>query len=334
MNNTLKEIIEMALSTNDEEAIQKVKEYAIQLRGDGNYNDASYLLSLIGSKETVGAANLYKSVNNKLLILEKEIIKENIYNKDNEDLNKLAEIINNKKNLRLLGNIRAIIYGKPGTGKTTFVNDLAHITKRELYSINASKLVSSLLGESQKNIDLLFKDILNNYKNSIFLIDELDSVIGSRDEVMNKEYHRMIGSFNLMLDKLLPETIIIAITNRIDMIDKATLRRFNIKMMLNEININKFKDNLFYIANQKNISFDNLLVNKLINLKTDHLNYALIEDCIVNCLLNSVSLEQSLFKILNITNNEILESTELSDKDKSKVLNISYSTFRRNKWNS
>lgn len=329
MNNSIKDIIDLAISLNSDEAIIKLKNYAKTLRGEGKYNDAEYILNILGSKQTVSSS----SNNNvdELMILEENFINKEIFNKSSKELKKFVDIIKSKTRLRQLGYLKVILYGKPGTGKTTFVKDIVNLTDRKLYSISASSLVSSLIGQTQKNMELLFKDILKHYKNSIFIIDEFDSVIGSRDEQMNKEYHRMIGSFNLMLDKLLPETILFAITNRIDMIDSATLRRFNVKFHFKSIDIEMFRDRLFKLASERDILFEKSIVNKILNFKNLDLNYAQIEDIISNCLFNKYNLEHAIFQILNFSDEEILISKDFSDKDKAKILNKSYSTIRRKK---
>ncbi len=330
MDNSIKDIIDLALLSNSDEAILKLKNYAKLLRGEGKYKDAEYILSILGSKQTVSSSSNNNDIG-ELNILEESPISDEILNKNSKDLNKFVDIINNKIKLRQFGCLKVILYGKPGTGKTTFVRDIANLTNRKLYSINASSLVSSLIGQTQKNIDLLFKDILAHYKNSIFIIDEFDSVIGSRDEYMNKEYHRMIGSFNLMLDKLLPESILFAITNRIDMIDSATLRRFNVKIHFYSIEIEMFKERLFKLATEKDIEFDKNVVSKILSFKNVDLYYSQIEDIITISLFNAFNLEHAIFQILGFKEEDILLSKELSDKDKAKILNKSYSTLRRQK---
>ncbi|AKU79829.1 ATP-binding protein [Spiroplasma turonicum] len=330
MNSSIKDIIDLVLLTNSEDAILKLKEYAKHLRSEGKYNDSEYIFNILGSKETVKSST-FNSDCEQLLILEDLFLENEIYNKNNKDITKFVNIILDKVKLRQLGYLKVIIYGMPGTGKTTFVKDLAKLTNRKLYSISAGKLVSSLIGQTQKNMDLLFKDIANNYKKSIFIIDEFDSVIGSRDEIMNKEYHRMIGSFNLMLDKLLPETIIFAITNRLDMIDSATLRRFNVKIFCKSIDMKMFIERLFKLALEKEIPFKKDIVKKMLSIKKSYLNYSNIDDFITDSIFNNTNLEHSIYKILSFDRNEILTSIEFSDKDKAIILNKSYSTIRRQK---
>ncbi|ASP28376.1 ATPase, AAA family [Spiroplasma corruscae] len=327
MDKSVKDIIDLLATIKSDESIKKLKNYAKSLRADGRYNDAEYVLNILGSNKMITSSS--NNMDQELLILEECVLNDQILNENNDYLQKFVNIIRDKTKLRNLGLIKAIFYGKPGTGKTTFVKDIAKLTNRNLYSISASSLISSLIGQTQKNMDLLFKDIIIRYKNSIFIIDEFDSVIGSRDENMNKEYHRMIGSFNLMLDKLLPETILFAITNRIDMIDSATLRRFNVKFYFSTIDIVVFKDSLIKKALEKKIDHKINLINKLITYKKDELNYAQIDEILTDSLFNGYNLEHSVYKILNFAEEDIINSKLFSDKDKSIILNKSYSTIRR-----
>lgn len=330
MDNSVKKLINLVLEQDSDEAILALKDYAKKLKGEGKYNDANYITDLLGTKKTVSSSAINEEPA-ELLILEPVFLEEEIINKNNDEVLKFVNIIKDKASLRRLGFLKGIIYGAPGTGKTTFVKDIAKLTNRKLFSISAGSLVSSLIGQTQKNIDLLFSDILKNYKNSIFIIDEFDSVIGSRDELMNKEYHRMIGSFNLMLDKLLPETIIFAITNRIDMIDAATLRRFNVKIFCEAIDIEMFLSRLFLIAYKKEISFDEELIKKLLKIKLSEINYALIDDFVTEAILSQISLERAVQIVLKLNRSDILFSKDLTDKDKAKLLNESYSSVRRHK---
>jgi SpoVK/Ycf46/Vps4 family AAA+-type ATPase len=99
-------------------------------------------------------------------------------------------------------NLNMFISGRPGTGKTTYVRYLSKKSGLPIYQVKASNLVSSFIGDTQRNIDLLLKDINKVGSKGIVLIDELDSIFGNRKSTINDEYKRIIGSFNLMLDSL------------------------------------------------------------------------------------------------------------------------------------
>lgn len=90
---------------------------------------------------------------------------------------KMINFLGDHNKIAKIGVINILITGHPGTGKTSFVNDIA----------KSLDLISHKLGETQKNLQKLLIDIRKNYINSIFIIDEFDSLIGSRKREINDE---------------------------------------------------------------------------------------------------------------------------------------------------
>ena len=60
-----------------------------------------------------------------------------------------------------IGINKFLFQGAPGTGKTEAVKHLARILDREIFLVDAASLVDSKLGQTQKNIAQLFKEIGN-----------------------------------------------------------------------------------------------------------------------------------------------------------------------------
>ena len=60
---------------------------------------------------------------------------------------------------RNVGINKFLFQGSPGTGKTEAAKQVARILERELYSVDFSTVVDSKLGQTQKNIASLFKQI-------------------------------------------------------------------------------------------------------------------------------------------------------------------------------
>ena len=65
-----------------------------------------------------------------------------------------------------------LFQGAPGTGKTEAVKQLARIFEREIYMVDFSLLIDSKLGQTQKNISTMFKEINN------FTIKYHDRIVG------------------------------------------------------------------------------------------------------------------------------------------------------------
>lgn len=76
---------------------------------------------------------------------------------------------------------RALFYGPPGTGKTMAATLLGKYTEREVYRIDLSTMVSKYIGETEKNLSVLFDKAEN--KNWILFFDEADALFGKRTSV-------------------------------------------------------------------------------------------------------------------------------------------------------
>lgn len=120
--------------------------------------------------------------------------------------------------------------GLPGTGKTESVKQIASILDRSLYMIDFDSLISSRLGETQKNISAIFEELRNlpHPEGIIVLVDEIDAIaldrINSRDV---REMGRVTSSFLKAMDGLDERIILIATTNLYEQFDKALARRFD-----------------------------------------------------------------------------------------------------------
>lgn len=120
--------------------------------------------------------------------------------------------------------------GPPGTGKTESVKQIARILERDLFMVDFSSLIDSKLGQTGKNISLLFDEIQNlkNPKKVIILFDEIDAIaidrINSNDL---REMGRATSAVLKGLDSLSDNIILIATTNLFNAFDKALIRRFD-----------------------------------------------------------------------------------------------------------
>lgn len=120
--------------------------------------------------------------------------------------------------------------GPPGTGKTESVKQIARILERELFTVDFDSVVDSKLGQTSKNISLLFNEISSvpNPDKIIILFDEIDSIaidrINSNDI---REMGRATSSVLKGLDSLNDNIVLIATTNLYKAFDKALSRRFD-----------------------------------------------------------------------------------------------------------
>ena len=123
-----------------------------------------------------------------------------------------------------------LFQGAPGTGKTEAVKQLANILEREVFMVDFSAIIDSKLGQTQKNISELFKEI-NGFVDPdkiLILMDEIDAIALDRTNQHDmREMGRATSAMLKGLDRLDDRIVLIATTNLYEYFDKALLRRFD-----------------------------------------------------------------------------------------------------------
>lgn len=120
---------------------------------------------------------------------------------------------------------RVMFYGPPGTGKTLTASLLGKYTERDVYRIDLSMVVSKYIGETEKNLSLLFDKAAN--KDWILFFDEADAIFGKRTNVRDAhdKYANQEVSYLLQRIESHPGLVILA-SNFKSNIDTAFTRRF------------------------------------------------------------------------------------------------------------
>ena len=119
----------------------------------------------------------------------------------------------------------ALFNGPSGTGKTIAAVQLARESELPLYRIDLSKLVSSYIGETEKNIDAVFEQA--DQQPWILFFDEADSLFGKRTEVKDAQdrYANQETSYLLQRIEAHPGLAILS-TNIDEPVDEKFLRHF------------------------------------------------------------------------------------------------------------
>jgi len=128
--------------------------------------------------------------------------------------------------LRIRPSKGILLFGPPGTGKTLLARAIAAKTRRNFISVKGPELLSKFVGDSEKQIREAFRKARQSAPSIIFF-DEIDSLVAQRGHGMNSKVNESILSQILTeIDGLeeLKGVIIIAATNRPDMLDPALLR--------------------------------------------------------------------------------------------------------------
>jgi SpoVK/Ycf46/Vps4 family AAA+-type ATPase len=114
--------------------------------------------------------------------------------------------------------------GSSGTGKTMAAEIIANELKLDLYRIDLSQVVNKYIGETEKNLERIFKSVKNN--ESILFFDEADALFGKRSNVKDAHDRYANLEVNYLLQRIqdFPGLVILA-TNKKTNLDAAFIRR-------------------------------------------------------------------------------------------------------------
>ena len=120
-----------------------------------------------------------------------------------------------------------MLYGPPGTGKTLLAKAVANEAESNFISIKGPELLNKFVGESEKGVREVFSKARENAPTVVFF-DEIDSIAAERGSQSTDSGvgERMVSQLLTELDGLesLEDVVVIATSNRPDLIDSALLR--------------------------------------------------------------------------------------------------------------
>jgi len=128
-----------------------------------------------------------------------------------------------------------LLFGPPGTGKTLLAKAAASTLKATFFCASASSIGSKWYGESEKMVKALFAAAIE-YEPSILFIDEVDSLLTARKDNEDPASGKIKTQFLIEMDganrKAECKVLVMAATNRPDMLDEAVRRRFSRRILI------------------------------------------------------------------------------------------------------
>ena len=201
-------------------------EIAKDFDNSGDYQLAEYIMSLLSNANTF----VPQISENRSAFFEKiDSVEDMLLLPDciTQDLLGVVNAVGRK-----MGINKFLFQGKPGTGKTEAVKQLARI-------------LNSKLGQTQKNLTEMFKEI-NSFvhpEKVVVLFDEIDALALERTSSNDlREMGRVTSTLLKCLDRMNENIILVATTNLYDMFDKALTRRFDYIIDFNRYTEEDFLD--------------------------------------------------------------------------------------------
>jgi SpoVK/Ycf46/Vps4 family AAA+-type ATPase len=202
--------------------------------GGKAYNDVKYFLQQ-RPMEMIQLDNLGKDLSN--------LIEPVTYNLGevflSDEIGKLVEslklehahkeiFLDHKLNVRN----KILFYGPTGNGKTTIARYMAQALNIPFVEVKTGTLIGKNIGETSAQISNIFTKL--NAPCVVFW-DEIDSVGAKRQDLDNgsaasQENIRIVNTFLTYFEKMHQDVVFIGATNRLQALDSAFVRRFDIKM--------------------------------------------------------------------------------------------------------
>lgn len=187
-----------------------------------------------------------------------------------EDIKGIINAVNHN-----VGINKFLFQGLPGSGKTEAAKNVARLLNRTLFYVDFENLIDSKLGQTNKNISKVFREInlIPNANKVVILFDEIDVIaldrVNSNDV---REMGRVTSTILRELDRLTDlnkEIVIIGTTNLYSNFDKALVRRFDAIIDFNKYSKNDLAEVAEYyfvsfIRNFKGVSKDTRLFKKIL----------------------------------------------------------------------
>jgi hypothetical protein len=128
---------------------------------------------------------------------------------------------------------RILLAGPPGNGKTSLAEAIAYELALPLFTVRYESVVTSYLGETAQRLQRLFDFVRT--EPCVLFFDEFDALGKERGDIHETgEIKRVVTTLLLQLDDLPSYCVLIGATNHPELLDRATWRRFELRLKLDK----------------------------------------------------------------------------------------------------
>lgn len=242
-----------------------------------------------------------------------------------QDLAEIVDFLKEPKKYEKLGAKiprGVLLAGEPGTGKTLMARAVAGEASVPFFSISGSEFAEMFVGVGASRVRDLFSKAKKNAPSIIF-IDEIDAVAHKRDARggAGREDEQTLNQILVEMDGFDNDSgvIVIAATNRVDMLDKALLRPGRFDRHIN-VTLPERKDRLEIL----NVHFKNKPTEKNVDLDSLAAKTAGSSGADLANIANEAAITAAREGHKEITNADLTEAFErvaIGPERKSKVMN-------------
>ncbi len=237
-------------------------------------------------------------------------LKDFSYIKDDIDL--LKSLFSKKSNSR---GLKLLLYGKSGTGKTSFAKSLISAINREHYILKSNNI-------DKEDSDDRRQDIIGLYcfekepqlLNKVIVIDEAEELLSTRINRLTNRSKDMKKSINLFLDESKSNQI--WIVNEIDDIDESTRRRFNYSIRFNDLT---YKERVKIWKKQLHLNNISTVPGNIIEKLSKKYPVApgIINKCVDNfCRLPEGETKTNIDSFISISNKTVMSHLKMNNNER------------------
>ena len=169
----------------------------------------------------------------------------------------------------LQGGLGMLMYGAPGTGKTMFAEAIANAMNLPLFIVTPADIFKSYVGESEQAVKQIFEELESCPEGAVLFVDECESIFSKRSSdtkdyksAVTTELLQRINGFGGKSNN----RIMIAATNRPDIIDSAYLRYKRFSHLIHVTPPDAPAKRAIIASKLKGIAIDGITIDEILDM--------------------------------------------------------------------